>query len=51
MENKIGDKTWLCVPCNWFIYPGALEFQANIGIQEYPWTCPGCGGLLVPEEK
>jgi len=45
-ENKYGDNTWECKPCNWFIYPGALKFQESLGTQTHPWRCPECGRLL-----
>lgn len=49
-KKTYGKKPWLCKPCNWFIYPGALEWQEKLGLQEWPWTCPECKGTLVQED-
>ena len=45
-ENKYGENIWKCKNCNWFIYPEALKFQENLGIQSHPWRCPECKRIL-----
>jgi ribosomal protein L37AE/L43A len=46
-----GTDDWECKHCNWFITQSALQWQASIGIQTWPWSCPECKRALTERER